>query len=484
MMKAKLISFLLIISILVPALSVRAFCDDVSDVAPDSGQIEAEYNPGEQIKPENLPESGCRAVYAADPDTGKVFYEKNAHEKMYPASTTKILTALLVLENCSLTEKAKVSQNALDRVPAGYSSARLRAGEEFDIETLLSALLIPSANEAANVLAEHVGGSIETFVDMCNKRAKELGCEILHFVNPNGIHDDNHYCSAYDLYLIAKECRRYEAFNRIVASKSFTVPATDVYPRADRVFNNTDEMLLPGRYFCSYCTGIKTGHTKPAGECFVGSAYSEDTQIISVVLGGSEYNSRGLNDRFDTTKQIYEFIYGNYSNRRILSAGDVFCSIEVGKAEKETASLDLIADRDIYSFIPDTVSPEDIKTSAAIRDGITAPLDKGTVLGTLTVSADGLVYKAYLVASHDVEKLPYARYNLIIAAVFLLTAAVLALILSKSKKNRKPLFYLSVAIIVFEILCFVISGIRISGKSETRFPQDFAGEIVSADEIR
>ena len=115
-MKAKLISFLLIISILVPALSVRAFCDDVSDGAPDSGQIEAEYNPGEQIKPENLPESGCRAVYAADPDTGKVFYEKNAHEKMYPASTTKILTALLVLENCSLTEKAKVSQNALDRV--------------------------------------------------------------------------------------------------------------------------------------------------------------------------------------------------------------------------------------------------------------------------------------------------------------------------------------------------------------------------------
>lgn len=213
----------------------------------------------------------CKAAYVAEPNTGKVIYEKNAHEALYPASTTKILTALVTMENCRMTDTAVVSQHALDLVPSGYSNAKLQAGEEFTIRDLLYALLIPSANEAANVLAEHVSGSIEDFAALCNKRAKELGCETLHFVNPNGMHNEDHYCSAYDLYLIAKECRKNEIFNEIVKTKTYSLPSTKVYP-GTRTLKTTNEMLLPGTYYYSYCTGIKTGHTTPAGECLVASS--------------------------------------------------------------------------------------------------------------------------------------------------------------------------------------------------------------------
>ena len=173
-------------------------------------EVTLRYLQDEQQVLDNAPEIGCEAAYVVEPSTGKVLYEKNAHNRMYPASTTKILTALVVLEKCELTDKVVVSQNAISMVPAGYSNARIQAGEELTVSDLLYALLIPSANEAAFALAEHVSGSVEAFAELCNNRAKELGCEILHFVNPNGIHDQNHYCSAYDLYLIAKECRKYD----------------------------------------------------------------------------------------------------------------------------------------------------------------------------------------------------------------------------------------------------------------------------------
>ncbi|MBR4727923.1 MAG: D-alanyl-D-alanine carboxypeptidase, partial [Clostridia bacterium] len=173
--------------------------------APDEiageARVTFEYLRAEQAVPDDVPEIGCRAAYLADPVSGKVFFEKRAHEKMYPASTTKILTALLVLENCDPEETVTVSQRAIDLVPEAYTTADLKAGEELSVYVLLQALLIPSANEAAYALAEHVGGSVSAFAALCNNRAKALGCETLHFVNPNGVHDEDHYCSAYDLYL-------------------------------------------------------------------------------------------------------------------------------------------------------------------------------------------------------------------------------------------------------------------------------------------
>ena len=427
MIKSKKI---LILTILLLAISL-SYC-----YASDS-KYTLNYIKENQKVLDNYPNLGSKAVFIAEPNTGKIIYEKNAHEKMYPASTTKILTALVVLENCDLNEKATVSQNAIDLVPDGYTNAKLKAGEELDVKTLLYCLLIPSANEAANVLAEHVGGDIDSFVTMCNNRAKELGCETLHFTSPNGIHDDDHYCSAYDLYLIAKECRKHDIFNEIVKTTEFTVSATNIYSKEDRVLKSTNEMIRSDKnYYNENCTGIKTGHTSQAGECFVGSSLKDGLELISVVMGGKEDNGNGMNERFYDTKQLYDFTYENYIAEDIANYGDVATTINVQKATSETASLDLIVESTISTIVPIDLSKENIQTSIILDEDIYAPIEQNQVLGSITYDVDGLVYTANLLASHAVEKQPYWLYNLIVLLV-LFIATVFFIKLNKNNTKKK-----------------------------------------------
>jgi len=395
-----------------------------------------EYSSEEQKVLETEPAIGCQAAYVAEPITGKVLYEKNAHVPLYPASTTKILTALVVMENCKLTDVATVSKRALDLVPSGYSNAKLQAGEELTIKDLLYALLIPSANEAANVLAEHVSGSVEEFANLCNSRAKELGCENLHFINPNGIHNENHYCTAYDLYIIAKECQKYEIFNEIVKTQKFTLPATNVYKTGDRTFTNTNELLLPTTvYYYQYCTGIKTGFTTPAGQCLVASSSYNNIDLISVVLGGGT-NSQGLNERFYDTKRLFEFVYDNYSIKEIAEEKQIVGHVNVLKATKETSELDLVVDSNIQTIVPNEIDKDNIETTISINENITAPVQENQVLGQITFHADGLNYTANIVASHAVEKIPYEIYNASVVAGIVLVLFIFILLFRKLIRHK------------------------------------------------
>lgn len=437
-MNRKILISIIMALMLVSPISVYADNNITGDVTSDyKPEITLKYERDEQKVLDNVPRIGCKAAYVAEPTTGKIIYEKNAHEKMYPASTTKILTALVVMEKCGLTDTAVVSQNALDLVPEGYSNAGLKAGEKLSISDLLYALLIPSANEAANVLAEHVSGSVEAFAELCNNRAKELGCETLHFVNPNGLHSEDHYCSAYDLYLIAKECKKHEIFNEIVKTTSFTVPETNIYPRKDRILKNTNSLILPNSlsYYYPYCTGIKTGYTTPAGECLVASSSHDNIDLISVVLGGGT-NSKGLNERFYDTKQLFEFVYNNYSMKEISKKDDVITNINVKHATKETASLDIVISADIATILPNDIDIKNIHKTIAMDENISAPIEQNQVLGKATFYADGLNYTVDLIASHQVEKLPYWLYNSILVGFILLVLIGCRTILKRSKKNR------------------------------------------------
>ncbi|MBR6034012.1 MAG: D-alanyl-D-alanine carboxypeptidase [Clostridia bacterium] len=435
MKKKILINFLIILFIVLCPIRIYAT------------NVNFKYIQENQKKLENIPELGCKAVFIAEPSTGKIIYEKNAHEKMYPASTTKILTALVTIENCKLSDTAIVSQNAIDMVPNGYSNANLKAGEEFTIKDLLYALLVPSANEAANVLAEHISGSIEAFAELCNSRAKELGCENLHFINANGMHNEDHYCTAYDLYLIAKECRKYNIFNEIVKTKAYTLPSTSIYS-LERKLKNTNELLLPGTYYYSYCTGIKTGHTTPAGECLVASSSYNNMELISVVLGGKSINSLGLNDRFYDTKRLFEFAYDNYSINTIAEHGDIVATVNVGKATKDTANLNVIVDSDISTIIPNDISKENLTKSISIKDEIVAPIKQNQVLGQVTYYADGLVYTTNIIADHSVEKLPYMLYNMIVAIALILIFSIYAVILKVFKKHKTIVIIIEVLILI------------------------------------
>ena len=164
---------------------------------------------------DNEPEIYSEGAILIEANTGTILYEKNANEVFEPASTTKILTALIALEKCDLNEVATASSTAINGIPSNYAIADIRVGEQFTIEQLLNVLLIHSANEAANVIAEYVAGSQEHFAELMNKRAKELGCQNSNFVNANGIENENHYTTAYDLAMIMKQCVKNENFKKI-----------------------------------------------------------------------------------------------------------------------------------------------------------------------------------------------------------------------------------------------------------------------------
>ena len=187
--------------------------------------------------------TNSEACILMDTKSDKILYAKNAYEKMYPASTTKLMTAILTLENCKLTDTAIVSHNAIFSIPVGYSHANLQEGEELTIEQLLNVLLIPSANDAAIVLAEHISGSVEKFSKLMNEKAKSLGCLNTNFVNPNGIQNKNHYSTAYDLALIGKYALKFPDIKRIAMVKQYTLPTTNKYDKTDRIFNATNGLI-------------------------------------------------------------------------------------------------------------------------------------------------------------------------------------------------------------------------------------------------
>ena len=152
-----------------------------------------------------------------DSKNGNVLYRKNENQQMYPASTTKILTAIIAIENCSLTDKISASRNAIMSIPSGYSNANIKVNEELTVQELLEVFLVHSANEAGFILAEHISGSIENFADLMNQKASEIGCKNTHFTNPSGIHNPEHYSTAYDMALIARYCMQNQTFRDIVS---------------------------------------------------------------------------------------------------------------------------------------------------------------------------------------------------------------------------------------------------------------------------
>ena len=205
----------------------------------------------------------AKAAILVDPDTDEILYELNAHDKMYPASITKVMTCLLTLEavdrgELSLDQTVTASQAIHTGIGDNASTADIKEGEQLRIIDLLYAALIPSANEACNVMAEAVSGDIATFVDLMNQRAAELGMTGTHFANTHGYHDDNHYTTAYDVYLMSKEAMKHETFRTIVSSLNYTMPATNMHPE-ERIVRSTNALISNWNtrgYLYQYATGV------------------------------------------------------------------------------------------------------------------------------------------------------------------------------------------------------------------------------------
>ena len=343
------------------------------------------------------------AAILVEVSTGRIIYEKNSTKKLYPASTTKILTAILVIENCKLDDIVTVKESALNNIPNGYVTCNLQIGEQLSIKDLLYALMIPSANDAAYVLAEHVAGSVDNFSTMMNDKARELGCKTTHFVNPNGIHDDSHYSTAYDLYLLADYAMKNETFRSLVATTEYTLPATEKYPNTDRVLKTTNELLNENsrNYYYKNAIGIKTGYTSKAGNCLVAGATRDGLEFIAVVLNGGT-TEQGLNSRYVDSKKLFEYAYDNFTLTKIIEKGSVVQTLEVENGTKETKFLDLVIDETITVVNNKKIDMNKVIPEINLREVIEAPIAAGETIGTIKYKVDDIEYSAKLLAKTTV----------------------------------------------------------------------------------
>ena len=375
----------------------------------------------------------AKASLIIEENSGKVIHEDNSNIKNYPASVTKILTAILTLENCELTDTVTVSKTAISNIPSGYVIAPLFVGEQMSVEDLLYALMLKSANDAAYVLAEHVGGSVEGFSEMMNKKAEELGCKNTHFVNPNGIHNSDHYTTAYDMYLIARYAMKNEEFVKIVSTYQHTLSVTNKYSKNDRIMKNTNSFVNPSsRYYDENVKGIKTGTTLQAGNCLITNISKNGFDVITVILG-----ARTSESKFSETKKMMNYVFDNYEFTQIHKKGDVIKNIEVEKATKETKSLNLVISDDIKAINNIKIKAEKIEPEISLNDEIIAPISKGQELGTIKYTVDGLEYNAKLLAENDVIKKTYYVEILLGIGVFIIIVSVVIIIKKRPRKREK-----------------------------------------------
>ena len=389
------------------------------------------------VNASDIPNIHSPSALLMDLKSGKILYEKNINQKMYPASLTKVMTAILALENCDLDEIATVSYDAVMSISSGYVTANLQVGEEITIEQLLYVLMVASANDAAVVLAEHISGSVEGFSDLMNKKAKEIGCVSTNFLNSYGAHDENHYSSAYDLALMAKYAMQNETFRTLVSTTSYKLPATNKYDKEDRFFTTTNTLLIvnnnarPDNYYYKYATGIKTGFTTPAQNCLIASANKGNLELLTVVLGAGQ-TPEGLSHKNMDTINLFEYGYDNYVLREVIKSGGVVQTVNVKNATRDTKKLDAVVQNNISVLIKSSNKNNALLPQVHINEGLKAPIKKGDIIGSVTYTVEGIEYTENLVANNDVKKSRFFSNTLIF--IFVIVFVYLYL---KSNKRRK-----------------------------------------------
>ncbi len=359
-------------------------------------------------------EVAAKAALLIDPDTEEILYARSIHERLYPASLTKIMTCLLVLEaiddgTLSKEDVLTASELAVTSIPPDGSNAGIKVGEELTVESLLYCIMLSSANEGCNILAEAVAGSIDAFVEKMNSKAKSLGCEDTHFVNTNGLPDTDHYTTAWDLYLITKEARTHQDFMPLVGTVYYEVPATNLSNvRKLRTTNNLITNWYTTGYLYKGAEGIKTGSTSAAGYCLVASASRSGRSLLSVVLGAERIKLEDgtvLTQSFSETIKLYDWGFDSFSRQIILEADELVGEVPV-ELSQEQNSVKIHPSQEIERLLPNDINPAvDItRTITLDQESVEAPVTKGQVLGKITLSNGDTEYATVdLLADEDVS---------------------------------------------------------------------------------
>ena len=385
---AALVFALCIIGCLLPAYAIEI---PEPTLSPEANKYDAEH-------PELLYEDQLYAASAIliEASTGQVIFEKSPDVVMYPASTTKILTALLALEYGDLDQMCTVSENAITFYEDDVTTIDLRAGETVPLRELLYAALVKSANDAANVIAETIGGEMTTFVAMMNQKAAELGCDSTNFTNANGLHNDFHYTTARDMARITQEAMKNETFRQMVATLNYTIPATN--QMRSRSFSNSNRLMVAptaekaNKYYFPEAIGVKTGTTSMAGYCFVGAAEREGVELISVLF------FTGENARWADTIKLMNYGFSQYVSVTPIDLYNMNpITVDTKNFSLEDTNMGRLpltcVAQDASNTTKIIATPDEVELMAANLKGtmlfeysreFLAPITAGEVMGTMT----------------------------------------------------------------------------------------------------
>lgn len=346
----------------------------------------------------------AESAIVIDGTTGDVLFEKNSSKVMYPASTTKILTALIILENHELDEIVTI--DAETPFTEG-SRIYVLENEKFTVEQLVNALLIQSANDAAVALAKHHSGSVEAFADEMNKKALDLGAKKTNFTNPNGLPDENHVTTAYDMAQISRGAMANSKFREIVNTVRYQIPPTNEQEET-RFLKNGNRFLhgtgssnkidyrgetIDIKY--DIVDGVKTGYTNAARQCLVTSAKVDNRRLIAVVL-----KSEGRN-LYTDSRALLDYGFENFKNLRVIRQDEVVTNIKIHRAENN--GLDLLAEDTIIKMLPNSYESQEMIPKLDIYEPIELPIEEGQIMGKVSFYVgDEFIAETNLLADHSI----------------------------------------------------------------------------------
>ena len=355
----------------------------------------------------DAPETLSPGVILMEESTGTILYEKNSDEAHYPASITKIMTTLLALENGNLSDMVTFSDDAINNTE-GSGIAR-DYGEQMTLEQCLYGVMLESANECAYAVAEHVGGTVENFVDMMNAKAKELGCTNTHFANPHGLQDENHYTTAHDMALIAQAAYQNETFRIIIGTKMYTIPPTNKHAE-ETVLRNHHDMLCTyhnanRKYLYPYCVGGKTGYTATANSTLVTYAEKDGMTLICVVMDTQSPN------QFIDTVNLFDYAFDNFQVLNVAENDTNYSAettVDNGNLNNIEPFVEL--DKDAVIVLPKTAEFSDTSSSVEYNDsdpeiaGSITYTYAGRNVGKADIKATGVVVEGYAFDNESTEE--------------------------------------------------------------------------------
>lgn len=402
-----------------------------------------------------LEDMRSEAYLLVNVDTGAIVFSQNADKQLKCASLVKTATALVVVENCeNLDAMVTVTETALKPLKNIYSSsAKLKAGELISVRNLLYCMILENANDASNVLAEYIGGSVENFVRMMNDRAKELGCKNTNFTNAHGLDEDGEYTTANDMYLITKKALEYSVIADMAAVIDYTVPATNM--SEERKLNTWFDMTESGtRYYYEYAKGFKCGSTDEAKRCASVVAYKDAYSYIGIILGCPNecIDKCGYPDNtaLYEARRMLRWAFSNLRMTTVAEPTDVMTSIPVSLSA-DADHIRLVPEKQIQALLLSSVDESSLEYIYETQENVMAPVDKGQELGNVKIKyADSVIADVKLVAGDSVKRsgIMYAGYlakKVVLSPVFIIIAVVviggvllyMAVIYNKYKQKQK-----------------------------------------------